>query len=108
MEAATGNSAAPEPVGYFRRALSLCVSRLRIESGDCGGLDLVDSDGHRRPLIRITGCSVSRHYGSPIGLQGEFFADDCRALAFGFDGSVFIAELATGHVSHLAFGRLLR
>jgi hypothetical protein len=107
VDAITGQPASPEPRAAPRRASAACVPPLQLEPGECGGLNIVEAGGQSRPLIRIEGCYVSRHYGAPLGIGNEFFADDCRALVFNFDGSIFIADMATGRVSHLAFGRLL-
>lgn len=107
FDAMTGNPATPEPLAAPRRPPSACAQRLQLEPSECGGRNLVLASGQRRPLVRIAGCSVSRHFSPPLGVGNEFFADDCRALVFNFDGSIFITEVATGQASHLAFGRLL-
>ena len=76
------NPATPEPLAALAVPVSLRSGCSLNPASAAGGISF--GQRQRRPLVRIAGCSVSRHFSPPLGVGNEFFADDCRALVFNF------------------------
>ncbi|MBU8900730.1 hypothetical protein KRR26_34505 [Corallococcus sp. M34] len=100
---AVGEEVPPSRLPPQAGHLDSCPARSQTLESDDQGITLVSASGERKTLVTIEGRKRGFHDYEP-SVSVRLFTPSCDHVLFGFSGTTWVVQVATGRVGKLASG----